>query len=339
MAPQSEHEELLAAWRALNCKNGTHGWQVIDLIDSGSWSIMAGRHSPGNEESLLIRVPGTSLGNPSNLPTGKGFVVVPAQLGTDKPVRECLAVIRRHGGDLGLFTKMASDLVLLCNQMRQESGPEALSKVLSRIKAWQRFMSRERSPTLSPEEEIGLIGELAILRNLITDQLPEHESVEAWIGPDDGLHDFRLGTGGIESKTTLSPTGFIAQIANLDQLDDALFRPLYVGAVRLQQSDKGNTLPEFIDSLLSAISDTEAKELLESKLAAAGYLGVTRSHYSRRFVIRELTYRLVTETTPRLVRSNVPTAILDVRYRINLDHFPTAATSFRDISKSLGTIS
>lgn len=336
MALQSDGEQLSAAWRALDRNADGRGWQVIDLSSAKGCSVMAGRRGPGNEESLLVGIRNVTIGKDWQLPRGHGFAVIHTELQGDLNALAWLAVIRQPGGQLPLFTLMAADLVFLLRTIGSEPGPRVYAQLISRIKAWQRFMSRDRPHLLSAEEEVGLVGELVVLGNLIADGMPKADAIEAWVGPDDGLHDFTIGTGGIEAKTTLAPSGFIARVGSLDQLDNALYQPLYIGAVRLGQAETGRTLPMIVDSLMMVISGSGTEGLLEGKLASVGYLLVTRDHYTRKFLTRELTYRLVTEGSPRLTRSGVPAQILEARYTLDMDAFPVVASTFNEISETLG---
>jgi hypothetical protein len=338
MALQSEDEQLSTAWRALDRRAEGHGWQVIDLSSAKTCPIMAGRRGPGNEESLLVGIPDITVGKESQLPRGQGFAVIHTELQGQPSRLAWLAVIRQPGGQLPLFTLMAADLVSLVRRIGSEPGTKVYVQLISRINAWQRFMARDRLQVLTAEEEVGLVGELVVLGNLIADGMPETDAIKAWEGPEDGLHDFKLGTGGIEAKTTLAPTGFIARIGNLDQLDNTLFEPLYIGAVRLSQVETGRTLPEIAEDLLNTITGSGAEELFEGKLGSAGYLPMVRDHYTRKFVARELTYRLVTKGAPRLTRSNVPAQIIEARYTLDLDVFPVVASTFTGISDGLGIL-
>jgi hypothetical protein len=284
----------------------------------------------------LVGILGIALGKDMQLPRGQGFAVIRTELPGELNGLSWLAVVRQQGGQRPLFTLMAADLASLLRGIGAEPGAKIYSQLLSRIKAWQRFMSRERPQVLSAEEEVGLVGELVVLGNLIEGGMQEAEAIEAWFGPDDGLHDFLLGSGGIEAKATVAPTGFIAHIGNLDQLDNNLHQPLYVGAVRLSLSDAGMTLPAIVDDLMKPVEGTVAGELFESKLASGGFLISMRAHYTRKFVPSELTYRLVTEESPRLTRSSVPAQILHAKYTLDLDALPVVASSFAQISESLG---
>jgi Putative PD-(D/E)XK family member, (DUF4420) len=336
MALQNEVDQLTAAWRALDQRSDGRGWSVIDIVSSGNCSVMAGRKGPGNEETLLVGISGVSATGDFQLPRGQGFLVVKTELPGQPQGMFWLAVVRQQGGQLPLFTLMAADLVTLLRRMNSESGSRIYIQLIARIKSWQQFMSRERPQLLTAEEEVGLFGELVILRDLIAGGVAGADAVEAWSGPDPGLHDFMLGTGAIEVKTTVAPAGFIARIANLDQFDNSLYQPLYLGAVRLAQSETGHRLPEIIDGLAEMLTaDAGAFGLLTNKLGSAGYMDAMRDHYSRRFICSELTYRLITEQSPRLTRASVPAQILEAMYSLDVDAFPVTASAFSGISASL----
>lgn len=336
MALQSEGDQLAAAWRALHSSANKHGWQAIDIASTQLYAVMAGRRGPGNEESLLVGISGARAESDAQLPRGLGFAVKQTELPGDQRGLTWIVLTRQQGGQLPLFTMMAADLVSLLKKSPAESGDTVYALLIARIRAWQHFMSRDRLHLLTAEEEVGLFGELIVLGDLLAGGISESDALDAWVGPNGGLHDFIIGTGGIETKATAAPTGFIARIASLDQLDDSVVHPLYVGAVRLGQADTGRRLPDLVDDLMNTMGGCGLSGPFISKLTSVGYLDAMREHYSRRFLCRELTYRLVEEKSPRLVRSTVPSLILEARYSVDLDAFPIVAQSFELISKNLG---
>lgn len=336
MALLNEEEQLASAWRALSGEAGSAGWKVIDLFSANGCKVMAGRKGTGNEESLLVGISGATVPAESQLPRGQGFIFIHTELPGDASKRTWFALVRQQSGQLPLFSLMAADLVSLLARLGGDGGEGILSALMTRIHAWQSFMKHNRPDLLSSEEEIGLVGELFVLGNLISDGMPPADAIQSWVGPTDGLHDFTIGPGGIEVKSTTAPKGFVAKIGSLDQLDNSLYQPLYVGSVRLWQSNNGSTLPDLVDLLKEKIHDEAAIALLSSRLVAAGYIDSMRNHYVRRFVNRELAYRLVKDDSPRLTRANVPSAIYDAKYMMDLDVIPVVATTFSEISSNLG---
>lgn len=328
--------ELAAAWRALSGQAAGDGWKVIELFGLGNCCVMAGRRGARNEESVLVGVRGNLPPQPFQLPRGQGFSLISTELHGYPVDHSWFALVRQESGSLELFTKVAVDLVNLMESSSAQDGPRIHSAMISRIRAWQTFMKRDSDGVLSTEEEIGLFGELLVLRELLNDGVSEFDALDSWAGPDDGLHDFLLGDGAIEVKTTMAPAGFMARITNLDQLDDSLHQPLYVAAVRLAQLSEGATLPDLIDQVAGLLDDPGARALLNSRLVSAGYIDMTRAEYTKRFRCSELTYRIVGDDSPRLTRSNVPAAIHEVRYSLDLDTLPVSASTYADISNSFG---
>jgi len=336
MLRSSSDTELVAAWRALSGQAARDGWKLIELFSLGNCCVMAGRRGARNEESVLVGVKGPLPSQPFQLPRGQGFSLIGTELRNHSVDHSWFALVRQESGSLELFTKVAVDLVNLMESSAAQDGLRIHSAMISRIRAWQAFMKRDSDGVLSTEEEIGLFGELLVLRNLLKDGVSEFDALDGWAGPDDGLHDFLLGDGAIEVKTTTTPAGFMARIASLDQLDDSLHQPLYVAAVRLAQLSEGATLPDLIDQVAGLLHDPGASALLSSRLVSAGYMDMTRTEYTRRFQCSELTYRIVGGDSPRLTRSNVPPAIHEARYLMDLGALPIVASTYADISNSLG---
>lgn len=337
MTAQTEEDQLVTAWRALSGSAGNSGWKAIEISRTSECAVLAGRKGGGNEESLLIGITHAPVPDAVQLPRSQGFQFIHTEHIGATPGRTWFALVRKPGGQLPMFTLMAADLVALLSKIGSQDGGRIYASLVARITAWQQFMKLDRSGILSGEEEVGLVGELMVLQELLDCGVTPAYALEAWVGPEDGVHDFVLGTGGVETKTTLAPQGFIAEIASLEQLDDTLQRPLYVAAVRLtQQVERGATLPGLVDTLIERVRGFGVAPVLEGRLLSAGYVDAMRSHYSRCFVTKEITYRLVTDASPCLTRAKVPPSVRRVRYAVDLDAFPVTASSFAEIRNSLG---
>lgn len=181
------------------------------------------------------------------------------------------------------------------------------------------------------------MGELLVVEDLMRSGVPASAALDAWVGPENGLHDLLVGNGAIEVKATTAGAGFLAEIGNLEQLDDSVRKPLYVACVRLAQDANGRTLPEHCDALVDSMgTGSAAARTLREKLLMAGYLEAHRSLYIRRFAFRDLGYRLVGPQTPRLTRATVPGAIHRARYVLDLDVIPEATKRFAEIADNLG---
>jgi hypothetical protein len=249
-----------------------------------------------------------------------------------------LALTRSAHGSLDLFAAMVADVA---HAMDAEPGADErrlLRVFLGRIRAWQEFM-RKGAQSLSPEAEIGLVGELTLLRGIIDAGVPMAAAIESWVGPLDGVRDFELGTGSIEVKATLSAAGFPAKIGSLEQLDDSVRQPLFLAGARLRQTQTGQSLPELVAEMRDvAAGEAEAVRLLSERLIAAGYFDAHADRYIRRFTLIDVRVVEVKDDFPRLTLGSVPLGVTKASYEIDLDKAAGPSIQTTDALKKLGAI-
>jgi hypothetical protein len=329
-------EEFLLAWSSLSGADAAPGWRAIALASAGPVAVQAGRRSPDNAEAILLGFPTARLAPAENLPEGQGFTVERADPGGVNQL--WLALTRRAAGSAELFAAMACDVVGALDEAASVGVAEArlLRVFIGRVGAWQEFM-RKGSHALSPEAEIGLVGELTLLRAIIDGGVPMAIAVDSWVGPLDGVHDFEIGTGALEVKATLSAAGFPAKVGSLEQLDDSARQPLFLAGARLRQIASGQSLPDLVAAMRDvARDDTEAARLLSERLIAAGYFDADSDRYVRRFTLADTRVIEVKDGFPRLTRSSVPLGITHASYEIDLDKAAGDDIAVADALKKLG---
>mgnify|MGYP001564006963 CR=1 FL=1 len=310
-------DEFLVAWKALSGLAGDEGWRSIPVTAAGACVLMAGRHLPGNEEAVLVGFASSRLVPAEKLPEGRGFEVSRVDALGDG--RTWIALTRKASGSPELFATMVGDVTRAMDAVSSDGEERVLRTLLSRVRAWQEFM-RRGDQALSPEDEVGLVGELHVLGEMLFSGVPSILAVSAWVGPLDGIQDFELGSGAVEVKATLASRGFLAKIGSLEQLDDSVRKPLFVAAVRLSVRDSGTDLPELSASLRRRLEqDAEATRMYDDRLLAAGFHLAHAPRYSRQFVHEETRIVDVDDAFPRLIPGTVPPGIRRVRYEIDLD--------------------
>ena len=89
----------------------------------------------------------------------------------------------------------------------------------------------EGAPGLSAEREVGLFGELTVLDFLISGTSGS-EAIAAWRGPNGDEHDFDLGCGDLEVKSTTSEKR-VHWIGSLSQLTPTPGRLLWLLSIQL----------------------------------------------------------------------------------------------------------
>lgn len=331
-------KDFLMAWSSLSGDDAEPGWRSIALPSSGPLEVRAGRRSPDNAEAVLVGFPTARIPVTEKLPEGQGFSVERADLeGTG---RLWIALSRKSAGSAELFAAMSCDVIGALDDAAATGVDETrLARVcIGRVGAWQEFM-RKGMQALSPEAEIGLVGELALLNAIISVGVPSVQAIESWVGPLDGIQDFEIGTGALEVKATLSSKGFPAKIGSLEQLDDSVRQPLFVAGARFRQVESGQNLPAFVATICVAIKgDSEAERLFGERLLAAGYIDSHADRYPRRFALTDIRVVKVGQDFHRLVPGTVPSGIMRVMYEIDLDNAPGENVDVSDALKQLGAI-
>lgn len=329
-------DEIQLSWRALRNNENASGWRSISITTIGSCPLRAGLSYPDKNEALLASFSSSAIPVAEKLPDGQGFAVSRVESNSDGLT--WLALTRSAHGSLELFTAMVADVAHTMDTDSSADETRLLRVFLGRIRAWQEFM-RKGAQALSPESEIGFVGELTLLRTIIDAGLPLATAIESWVGPLDGIRDFEIGTGSFEVKATLSSAGFPAKIGSLEQLDDSVRQPLFLAGVQLRQTETGQSLPELVADMRDIASgDAEAVRLLSERLIAAGYFDAHADCYVRRFTLANTRIVEVKDGFPRLTPSSVPLGITKVTYEINLDKADEPSIPASDALKKLGAI-
>lgn len=313
------NKEFLLAWDSLSGDDLNAGWRSISLKPSGPLDIRVGRRSPDNAEAVLIGFSAEYFSKTDKLPEGNGFSVELADFVDGN--RMWLALSRKVAGSVDLFAAMSCDVVgTLDEAVSAGFFEEKLATLcIRRVAAWQEFM-RKGADGLSPEEELGLAGELAILKLLLKTSVSTISTLDSWVGPIDGLQDFEIGTGAIEVKSTLSSNGFPVRVGSLEQLDDSIRQPLFLAGVRFSQNISGQNLYEFISNIYMILEgDAVAKNLFTDRLLAAGYINSHADKYKRKLTISQVKFIEVDANFPRLIPGNVPLGVRRAMYEIDIE--------------------
>lgn len=110
---------------------------------------------------------------------------------------------------------------------------------------------------LTEEKEIGLIGELLVLRHAV-EATDETTAIGSWLGPLAEEHDFAFADFDAEVKTTKSESR-THLIGSDTQLEPSPGRPLHLVSVQVTRAgnaDAGFTLPTLIGELRSLLDQT-----------------------------------------------------------------------------------
>ena len=213
-----------------------------------------------------------------------------------------------------VFYRLADSVV---ERIRDRDEPCAAA-VQGALNDWQRLLKPAAS--LSEEALRGLFGELTVLR-LLAGRNPLY-AVDSWMGPDGHVHDFETPNGDIEVKAT-KREGREVEISSLNQLDQVAGSPLCLVRLRVESSQKGQSIGELVDDLVNLGC---LRSVLVDKLGLVGFqVGI--SDDEARFVVNEqLLAWWVTDDFPGLRTSDIPdprrAALRHIKYTLDLLNAP-----------------
>lgn len=179
-------------------------------------------------------------------------------------------------------------------------------------------------PDISLGEQIGLFGELWILKNVLIPSIGAR-ACYMWSGPAAERHDF-VGTAvHIEVKTTTRSQDK-HEISRIDQLRAPRGKKLLLASIQLERTDGGEfTIADLIDEIILALGeDGKAIDEFESRLALLQWHDSLRQSSSlKRFNLRDVNFFEVDGTFPRLPDDYVPPrGIVALRYTIDISSRP-----------------
>lgn len=201
----------------------------------------------------------------------------------------------------------------------------AVLEVLGAFKELLRGLGR-----LSDHEEVGLFGELLVLRRLAK-SLGFESAVDAWRGADREEHDFGLGALDLEVKSTVAEDRR-HRVTTLSQLEPTEGRDLWLASIQLTTAGIGGAnLPQVVDAIRDKIVEAQARDRFEALLDASRYSDAHASVYTRRFRLRSAPATFLVDgafpaiTRPLLAGAGLALERVDnVSYVIDLGGLATA---------------
>lgn len=231
--------------------------------------------------------------------------------------RKCYCVTLGDRAHIDLFETLCRDVVTAAEAATDQKA--ALQRAVRRTMRWHHLLRGGGSRGLSLEEQRGLVGELAFLRDLaeLIGALP---AVEAWRGPEESAKDFELPGLYIECKARRSaahPKVRISSEAQLMDISDALLF-LRVQDVDTALQAEGMNLTEHV-ALTSRFfeNDVAAQDIWDQRLFGTGY-DPEEVEEKRTWHLGSVRMFEVREGFPRVVPP-LPQGVEDLSYTVRLD--------------------
>ena len=220
--------------------------------------------------------------------------------------------------DLDLFHALCKTLV---RNLGNASNPRtALTIALNQLKRWQRFLAGKKPRILSPWEVRGLFAELHFLQSLYTHLLNHNDALSAWIGPKGGRQDFVFGNTAVEVKTLSNKGPNLVNISSENQLESPAEK-LFLTTSRIIESSELSSavsLNEMVQRIETDLIGSSALDEYQTKLAEVGYVELHHYDNPSMQVTETRAYQVIDEF-PRIVRSEIPHGVQNVKYQLQID--------------------
>lgn len=231
---------------------------------------------------------------------------------------ECIFLKQAEQSERYIFEIIVEDLRVSIEKLRDlKSIVGCFASVLTK---WQNFFLLEKDIKLSKERELGLLGELSLMKKLIG--IYGEVAVSFWSGCNDETHDFYVQGNAIEVKATAQNAPYKAYISSEYQLDTQdVLQDLYLQfyAFRKSESD-GFTLTAMVSEIeLLLVNDITYLQQFHEKLERYGYLSACSDLYQTGYFAREDSLYKISTSFPKIERSKLEAGLSNVTYSISID--------------------
>jgi hypothetical protein len=303
-------------WNELEANGGTTPFVMRGYGAEGHGEIYVSWNNRERERGFAVHLSLDNLLTFQNLQGWQGIgLTLHTPHGQNK--RFYLLIELKDSSHKEIFATLAEDLIHSVAYIHDERL--LVQALLNRLVQWEALFSRLGTQGLTPQAQRGLYGELLFLRRLIEAGKPLALCVESWVGPFAAVQDFQRGKWAVEVKTTYGNNHQKIHISSNRQLDDTGVDSLFLYHVSLDARPGGsetlNSLVKEIQWLLSG--DLAVTQAFQSKLGTGGYIEEHAHFYDAiGYTIRSEESYEIAEGFPRIIESETPDGVGDVKYSI-----------------------
>ncbi|WP_405232524.1 PD-(D/E)XK motif protein [Lentisalinibacter salinarum] len=213
-----------------------------------------------------------------------------------------------------IFVWFTQDLANHLYDAKSQTAPETVEEVLGK---WSAAFRTSAAEGLSRQAQQGLFAELLFLDRILLEDYPE-SAVSGW-NSQHSTHDFQIGDRAWEVKS-FAGRRLEVRISGEDQLDATGLAELFLTVIALRIDEQvGISVDELVDKLTDRLgANREALLAFRTGLAKYGYIDQSSIVDMFFFTPKTLSQYCVTDSFPKLTRSDLPSSIHDVRYKLSL---------------------
>lgn len=232
-----------------------------------------------------------------------------------------------------IFAVLCDDLFQTVSTIEQELV--LIQALQNRFIQWKELFIMAKGSGLNLEKQIGLFGELYLLKKLLLQTGLLAEILSIWTGPEKGIRDFEKNNCAVEVKTTHTHNHQKIHISSERQLDTTLLQNLFLFHLSIEKRNSDeNTLNTIIEEIYSILGQNKLFcNILKRKLISAGYFDHHQPIYQNMsFLIRDEDFYKIEDSFPRIEEKDLLKGVGDVKYSIILtSETEYYQTNFNDI--------
>ncbi|MFI5303752.1 MAG: PD-(D/E)XK motif protein [Nitrospiria bacterium] len=308
-------EILSSAWKTLEEEDySLAGYYERRIFAQSNHSLFAGIFRPSNHLLLCFDV---SLSNAAGVieENTKGFSLYKELSPITGKARLRLELTNVSYRDL--FLVVSTDILNKILEINDQKRAVAVFR--QRLEHWKKFMQVSKPDGLSKYEQIGLFGELIVLRALLKLPNLSEEVLGSWRGPKRANQDFIYKDRALEIKTTTINDSTRLSISNERQLDSKGLALLFLCHISIDERyQAGLSLPVLVDEIANSLH-AHLVSLFNDSLLEAGYHDSQRNLYiDAGYIERGRKYYRVNNGFPRITPVDLRVGVSDVEYQIDL---------------------
>jgi hypothetical protein len=236
-----------------------------------------------------------------------------------------------------IFAVLCDDLFQTVSAIKRESV--LIQTLQNRFIQWKELFIMAKGSGLTLEKQIGLFGELYLLKKILLQTELLAEILSVWTGPETGIRDFEKNNCAIEVKTTHTHNHQKIRISSERQLDTELLQYLFLFHLSIEKRNSDeHTLNTIIEEIYSIIGHNKLLgNIFKRKLISVGYFDHHQPIYQNMsFLIREEDFYKIENSFPRIEEKELMKGVGDVKYSIILtSETEQYRTTFNEILKNL----
>jgi hypothetical protein len=202
-----------------------------------------------------------------------------------------------------------------------EHDTVAMDIILTRLRRWQELLRAAKGSLLSPEEQLGLFGELLLLRDAFVANLPPSDAVACWTGPLGDEQDFGYRGNLLETKSvriTRDKSFTVNSAAQLDTSSGNIMVAFQTISVSDRAPPHGVTLNALVHQIRSQLG-TNAAAISEFDMRLAGSNYFQDPEYDRlHFMPASRRIFEVLDSFPRIETGDLRPGLSKISYTVDV---------------------